>query len=90
METMEEARDTFVKNQWRHFNSNGKEVVFTKVFDNVITCMNSVKDIGAAAASCDLTHGAVVAWQGIKFFVKVSAPNPLYVTIETDKHLRLR
>jgi hypothetical protein len=34
----------------------------------------SVKDFGAALASCDPFHAVSVGWAGIQFFVKVFSP----------------
>ena len=51
----------------------GTTIVFRDIFDKIITCMNTVKDIGTGPTS--VNPYASLAWGGAQFFVKAAVTN---------------
>lgn len=72
--TLEKARADYRDTKWKYTREDGTEVVFQAVVDDIIESIGSVKEFGAALASCDPFHVASVGWAGIQFFVKILFP----------------
>jgi hypothetical protein len=69
-----QARADYKDTQWGYERKDGTRVDFGTVVERILQRIESVKDFGAALASCDPFHAVSVGWAGIQFFVKVFSP----------------